>query len=196
MVAVSQNHGRWIQFALVLLMVLTRFHYDGGMMLLADASWAVFFLSGLYSASGVIFPVLIIIAGVIDYLAITMGGVSDWCVSGGYGFLIPTYGVLWLGGRFCRGVHLSKPKSLAILAMALLTSTTAAFLISNAGFYLFSDRFVEAGWYQYAVGVAKYFPHYLWVTAVYVAVALVVHAVITGFRRWAAEIARLEYDPH
>jgi hypothetical protein len=36
---------------------------------------------------------------VLVLIAIMLGGVSDWCVTPAYGFLIPTYACLWYGGR-------------------------------------------------------------------------------------------------
>jgi len=91
--------------ALAALMAATRFNHFGSAVSLPDASYAVFFLGGLYltrsaSMSVAAFIALILEAGWIDYYATSVQGVADWCMSPAYWFLIPTYASLWLVGRW------------------------------------------------------------------------------------------------
>jgi hypothetical protein len=48
---------------------------------LPSASWAAFFLAGMYLGSRWVFPVLLAEAALLDFAAITWGGVSNFCVS-------------------------------------------------------------------------------------------------------------------
>jgi len=89
-----------IGLALTLMMLLTRSHHWASIHSLPDASWAIFFLLGVYVRALWVVPVLIAASVVIDYVAITWGGVSDFCVSPAYWLLIPAYVVLFAGGRF------------------------------------------------------------------------------------------------
>ena len=85
--------------SLMVLMAVTRAYHFGSALHLPDASLAVFLLAGCYLPRWA-FPVLLVEAGLVDYFAINYGGVSGWCFSAAYWFLIPTYAVLWMGGRF------------------------------------------------------------------------------------------------
>lgn len=101
----SQTRTIAIFAALAALMAATRFNHFGSAVSLPDASYAVFFLGGLYltrsaSMSVAAFIALILEAGWIDYYATSVQGVADWCMSPAYWFLIPTYASLWLVGRW------------------------------------------------------------------------------------------------
>ena len=92
---------RFALFALLALsMAATRFTHGGAPWLPPDASWAVFFLGGFYLtrqwrwALGI----LLIEAVGVDCLAIQHYGISNYCVTLAYWFLVPAYSALWLGG--------------------------------------------------------------------------------------------------
>lgn len=167
---------------LAVLMVATRYHHFGSAIQLADASLAVFFLAGFYLAGWLALPVLLALAGVVDYAAIHFGGVSDWCVTPAYWFLIPTYAAMWFGGRWYARKHAMHWRSLPVLAAALAVATTLAFVISNGSFYLFSGRYESLSLMQYAESTLQYFAPYLGMTALYVALAAVLHVIVTHFR--------------
>lgn len=153
---------RYTAFALVALMAATRFHHFGSALSLPDASLAVFFLAGLMVAGTPwFFALLLAEAGLIDYLAIRFGGVSDWCVSPAYLFLAPTYAAMWLGGRVARRYVPCSAVSLLTVGGILFAATGIAFLISNSSFYLFSGRYDGLGWAEYAAAVAPYYAPYL-----------------------------------
>ncbi|MBI3778285.1 MAG: hypothetical protein HY274_05150 [Gammaproteobacteria bacterium] len=160
---------------LALLMAATRYHHFGSALHLPDASLAVFFMAGFYLAGVLAFPVLLVEAGLIDYLAITVGGVSDFCVTPAYGFLIPAYGAMWFAGRWAAGKVQMRWQSLLPLFGALFVATSIAFLISNGAFYMLSGRFPDLSWAQYSERVAKYYPPYVAWAFFYVAFAAFVH---------------------
>lgn len=151
----------------MLMMLCTRFHHFGSAIALPDASLSVFFLAGLWFANQKIIALLMLEAAVIDYVAITHMGVSSYCVSPAYVFLIPTYAALWFAGRTARrwqNLNISNTfKQLGIL----LAATLLAFSISNGSFYLLSGKFGELSWAEYTGRVMKYLPPYVTSTVLY-----------------------------
>ncbi len=162
----------WPLWGLMALMAATRFHHFGDLRTLPDASLAVFFLAGLFVANPWAFVILLIEAGLIDYLAIHFGGVSGWCVTPAYLFLIPTYGILWLGGRRSRGFSPDTVTGIVSTLGAVLVAAMLAFLLSNAGFYLLSGYFDGLGPVEYSTRVVSYLPPYLMSTFTYSALVL------------------------
>jgi hypothetical protein len=181
--------------ALALLMAATRYNHFGTAATLADASLAVFFMAGFYfsrvnRAALLAFVLLLLEAGVIDYYATSYQGVSDWCMSPAYWFLIPTYASLWLGGRWFAAQQRNDWVSLAKLAGVAWASTSVAFLISNASFYLVSGKFDGMGAGDYAVSVAQYYPSYLGSCLIYLVpvatfylVRILLHKPVAGAMR-------------
>lgn len=167
-----------IACTLAALMAATRFHHFGSAMYLPDASLAVFFLGGLYLRRTVAFGAYIGLAALVDYLAIAYAGVSDWCVTPAYAFLLPTYACLWWAGVWCSKHERHGWRRYSRLAGALLVATVLAFLISNASFYGLSGYFGELSLAEYAARVAKYFPSYLASALAYVAAALSFEALV------------------
>lgn len=160
-------------FGLMGLMAATRFHHFGNVTTLPDASLAVFFLAGLLLASPWIFVLLLIEAALIDYLAIQYGGVSDWCVTPAYLFLVPTYGVMWLGGRLSQASPLDQWQGWAVTSGTLLAATVNAFLISNFSFYYLSGYFGQISVLEYSQQTLPYAVPYLTWTLIYVFAVLV-----------------------
>lgn len=146
---------------LIVLMALTRVHHFGSAWSLPDASLAVFFLAGLCFGNRALLAGLIVEAGVLDYLAINQFGVSDWCLSPAYVFLIPTYAVLWLAGRYSAGFSGPIVSSTGLTVVLATLATSAAFVISNGSFYLFSGRYSDLAAFDYAAAVARYYLPYL-----------------------------------
>jgi hypothetical protein len=169
--------------ALALVMAATRYHHFGDALHLPDASLAVFFLAGVLASPLAVFPILLLEAGVIDLLAISVGDVSDYCVSPAYWFLIPTYGALWLAGRWHGAHHEARWNALPPLYTTLFVSVGVAFLISNGSFYAFSGRFPEMGLAEYAALVARYYPPYALGAFGYVTLAVMLYALVTRLRR-------------
>lgn len=127
-------------------MAVTRFNHFGSAISLPDASLAVFFLVGLYLvrfgwASAAAFFALILGAGLVDYYATSVQGVSDWCITPAYLCLVTVYGGLWLVGRWFAFRHTMDRKWVAGLALTAWAAISLAFLISNAAFYVYSRYF-------------------------------------------------------
>lgn len=168
---------------LMVLMLATRFQHFGSAVTLPDASLAVFLLAGLAVANyralaGLAFGVLLLEAGGLDYYAIVIRGVSDWCVSPAYWFLIPTYAVMFGAGRWFAAHRQTTVKSGLLFAGVSCLATSAAFLISNSSFYLFSGKFAETSWQQYAERVAQYYPPYLGSALLYLGMAALLHLLV------------------
>ncbi len=172
-------HTAFIALALALCMVATRSHHFATALHLPDASWAVFFLVGFYLRPVWMFPVLITLAGVTDYVAIAGFGVSDFCVSPAYGLLLPAYGALWLAGRWYAGRHRFALSTLIPLAGSVVIGAAVCEIISSGGFYFFSGRFAETSLAELGLRLAKYFPPSLESLALWMGIAIVAHFVFT-----------------
>lgn len=175
---------------LAALMAATREYHFGTALHLPDASLAVFLLAGFYLPRWA-FPVLLVEAGLVDYLALNYGGVDGWCFSPAYWFLIPTYFVLWFAGRFAakryRAGHQHSLRSLPEFAAIAFAATGAAFLISNASFYLLADYFSSMGAVEYGGRVAQYFLPYLQSAFLYLVPAALLHIAAEQFTRRSAQ---------
>jgi hypothetical protein len=166
------NTTQWLQtkylpIPLIALMVLTRFHHFGDALHLPDASLAVFFFAGLYRKPALL-AFLLLLAALIDYLAIA-NGTSAYCISPAYVFLIPTYGVMWLAGRYCSHYKAFDFVGLSLNFGILMLASTAAYIISSGSFYLFSGRFDAVSWSQYIASGIQYYLPYVGSTLLYAA---------------------------
>ncbi len=166
-----------IVLALVALMAMTRMHHFGSGLHLPDASLAVFLLAGLLVASPLLFGLLLVEAAAMDYVAITHLGVSDFCVTPAYWFLMPTYAVLWFAGRTYARLHQDSLHSLGLFSAVSFAAVSAAFVISNGAFYLFSGRYPGMDMGEYASRVAQYFVPYVTGAAIYLVPAVLLYAV-------------------
>jgi hypothetical protein len=169
-------------------MAATRFHHFGSAVNLPDASLAVFFLGGLYGLGTPWFVAFLVEAGLIDATAVA-GGISSFCVTPAYVFLIPTYGALWFAGRWFRARHRISARTLPLLALTMLTATAVAFLISNGSFYALAGYFEKMSLGEYAAKTAQYYVPYASYAFLYVALALGLHALIAAARHRAEAAA-------
>ncbi len=164
---------------LALLMLATRFHHEGTAFALPDASLGIFFLAGLFLNSPRAFVTLLGLAFAIDYLAVTTLGVNNYCISPAYAFLVPTYAVMWFGGRyFVRFSSQGWNRYALPLANSLIWSVSIAFLISNFSFYWFSGELVAVGILQYSIGLMGDYPSYLGASLFYVVSGLGIGALL------------------
>lgn len=184
----TQTKSIVIFVLLTAMMAATRFNHFGSSFSLPDASYAVFFLGGLYLArmarvSVIVFIALLLEAGLIDYYATSVQGISDWCMTPAYWFLIPTYGSLWLVGRWVSSrpaiqSHTMENKGLMILALSAWVASSFAFAFSNVTFYLFSERYADMSVVEYSTRVAQYYVSYVSVALLYIACAVAVHMAV------------------
>ncbi len=187
---IMQNRTTWIIAALMLLMAATRFHHFGSSLSLPDASYAVFFLGGLYlgrvRGALVMLGLLLVEAALVDYYAINFRGVSGWCVTSAYGFLMLAYAGLWYVGRWYAPHHNLTGKGLLGLTAAAAGAGSLAFVIANVSFYLLAGYFDNMGVAEYVSGVAPYYGKYVEVAVIYVGCAVIIqmlHAILTGKQR-------------
>ena len=151
-------HRLLILSGLAILLTLTRTSHFGTSAILPDASLAVFLLGGFLLQRSCGFAVLLAAAFGADVLSAQTATEAGWCLTPAYVGLVPTYGVLWLAGRWLaktRQLDFFHAAGVASLAIAL------AFVISNATWYAFSGTAGNLGITDFALAVAKYFPPYL-----------------------------------
>lgn len=182
MLSLTSRQQLAIGVALALLMALTRSHHWTTLHSLPDASWAVFFLAGVYLRAFWIAPVLMLGAGLADYVAITWGGVSSFCISPAYWLLIPAYGALFLAGRVYARHHRLSWSALPWLLGSALAGAVLAELFSSGGFYFFSGQFAEPSLGEFIPRLVKYFPLMLSTMAAYLGLAAVIHVAVVSLR--------------
>ena len=184
---ILQHKTVWVFAALVSLMALTRFNHFGSSAVLPDASYAIFFLGGLYlgrtRAALMLLALLLVEAALIDYYAINFRGVSGWCVTSAYGFLVFAYSSLWFVGRWYAPRHDLTGKSLLGLLGAAVAAGSLAFVIANVSFYLLAGYFGRMSVLEYTSSVAQYFGPYVEVAVMYIGFAVIVqmgYAILAG----------------
>ncbi|MBU1424513.1 MAG: hypothetical protein KKH12_12070 [Gammaproteobacteria bacterium] len=184
---ILQNTTTWIAAVLMVLMALTRYKHFGSSLALPDASYAVFFLGGLFlgrmRGGKAILALLLLEAVLVDYYAINFQGVSGWCVTSAYGFLLFAYAVLWSVGRWYAPRHDLTGRGLFGLFATSVVAGSMAFIIANVSFYLLAGYFGSMSVAEYASRVTQYFGSYVAVTVVYVGCAVIAqmaYAALTG----------------
>ncbi len=164
-----------IGLTLVALMAVTRGHHFASIEYLPSASWAVFFLAGFYLRRAWVFAVLLLEATLLDLAAVTLGGVSSFCVTPAYAFLLPAYGALWLAGRwFAQRCELHW-RALPPFAISLLAGATACELFSSGGFYFFGGRYPDPTLAEFGARLVQYFPPMLQSFGFWIGVAAIAH---------------------
>lgn len=186
------NKTFWIMAALMLLMAATRFNHFGSAVAMPDASYAVFFLAGLYlgrvRGALALLALLMLEAALVDFYAINFREISGWCVTSAYAFLVFAYGALWFVGRWYAARHAVSGRGLLGLLMAAAVAGSAAFVIANVSFYLLAGYLEQMSVWQYIASVAQYFVPYVAVTMFYVGLVFAVQALVQFFSKPHREI--------
>lgn len=185
MLTLSSRNQLMIGIVLVLLVAGTRGQHFATLQSLPGASWAAFFLAGVYLRPIWALPGLLALTWALDFAAFTWGGASGFCLTPAYVFLLPAYGALWLAGRWYAHRHRFEWRTLPALTAAMLVGAAVCELFSSGGFYFFSGRFTEPTLAEFAGRLVTYFPRYLQSLAFYVGIATVVHAIF-GLARSAS----------
>ena len=177
MTTLSKPHQFLTGCSLVALMVATRGHHFPTMQaMLPSASWAVFFLAGIYLRALWFPALLMLLAAGLDYIAISVGGVSPFCISPAYAALLPAYASLWFAGRwYQRRCGLTTIAPLPLIA-SVSTGALLCEIISSASFYVFSGLFAAPTFIEFAERFSRYFPSSLISIALWVGIATVLHA--------------------
>lgn len=178
---ILQNRTTWVIAALIVLMAMTRYNHFGSSVALPDASYAVFFLGGLFlgrmRGGLAILGLLLVEAALVDYFAINFRDVSAWCVTSAYGFLVFAYASLWFVGRWYAPRHNLTGKGLLGLFAAAVAAVSLAFVIANVSFYLLAGYFGSMSVAEYASRVAQYYGSYIEVAVIYIGCAVIVQMV-------------------
>jgi len=164
---------------LVLLMILTREYHFSSLHSLPGASWAIFFLAGLYLRA--IWPLvgLFILTWALDFSAYTWGGASSFCLTSSYIFLLPAYSALWYAGSWYARRYQFEWQTLLPLSLSLMLGAAVCELFSSGGFYFFSGRFEETTLIEFGQRLVQYFPHYVGSLVFYIGIAVVIHTMFT-----------------
>lgn len=178
MLTLSTRHQAAIGLGLAALLIATRGQHFATLHSLPGASWAVFFLAGIYLRPLWALPALLALTWFLDFAAFTWGGASGFCLTSAYVFLLPAYAALWLAGRWYAARHRFAWATLMPLAASVFVGAAVCELFSSGGFYFFSGRFAEPTVAEFGTRLAKYFPPYLGSLVFYVGIAAVVHALL------------------
>jgi len=190
------NHSRIPALAigalLALALLLTRGHHFASLEALPSASWAVFFLGGVFLRRALPFALLVALAAALDFAAVTWGGVSGFCTSPAYPFLLPAYGSLWLAGRWFSQRHGLSTATLLPFAGSALVGAHLCELISSGAFYVFSGRFADPTLVGFGERLVRYYPKALEAFGFWLAVALLLAFLVAALTstRFASQAAR------
>jgi hypothetical protein len=184
MIPLTLRQQSVIGCVLALLMVLTRGQHltMGGFV--PDASWAVFFLAGVYLRPAWALPAFMLLALGLDLAAVNWGGVSGYCLTPAYLLLVPAQAILWAAGRWYGARHRPVWSTLWLLGAAVLVGSVGAELLSSGGFYLFSGRFADLSAAELGARLVTYYPASLEALIVYVGMTAWLHAAIHAARGW------------
>jgi len=172
--------ARYALPALLIVLLATRWGHFGTALSLPDASLAVFLLGGLWLGHWAFFAGLMVAAFGVDLALARSATEAGWCLTPAYWGLVPTYGVLWLAGRWLAVGERAREAGLYTLVSAAAVSV--AFVLSNVSFWAYSGHFADMGALEYAFAVARYYPPYLGGAALYLALGWVVHQMLAARR--------------
>ncbi|HHM06181.1 MAG TPA: hypothetical protein ENJ19_10635 [Gammaproteobacteria bacterium] len=198
MVTLSTRNQIWIGAGLALLLIATRGQHFATSLQLPGASWAVFFLAGVYLRPVWVLPALLAFVWGLDFtphllsgasLAEIVSGGQAFCLTPAYVFLVPAYAALWFAGRWYARRHRFEWRTLLPLVGAALAGAMACELFSSGGFYFFSGRFAEPSLAGFGARLVKYFPGSLHALAFYAGIAATAHALL-GFAAAARRVRR------
>ncbi len=179
MPTLSNRHQLIIGVLLALLILATRGHHFATLHALPSASWAAFFLAGIYLRPVWAMTALLLLCAGMDSYAFIWGNASGYCLTAAYAFLVPAYGAQWFAGRWYAKQHQFAWHTLLPLSAATLAGSALCELFSSGGFYFFSGRFAEPNLAEFASRLVKYFPGSLQAIAFYILCASLLHAAFT-----------------
>lgn len=193
MLTLSNRNQILIGAVLALLLIATRGQHFATLHSLPGASWAVFFLAGVYLRPMWILPALLAFVWGLDFAPYLLSGASlaeivnggqAFCLTPAYVFLLPAYAALWFAGRWYARQYRFEWRTLLPLGAATFGGAAVCELFSSGGFYFFSGRFAEPTVAEFAGRLMTYFPGELQSLVFYVGIAAVVHALF-GLARGA-----------
>lgn len=177
----KNNTSIWVSLGLIAAILLTRTNHFGDNVYLPDATLAVLFLGGMLVVRKTWLGVAIATAFALDFYALGWKGVSDYCMSLGYWGLIPTYAIVWGAGRWL-AKHTDAEHQHPFASTPYLTTgfaaASVAFVLSNAFWYMFSDKVVTLSILEFSQRVAQYYTPYVGYAMMYLGIAWVANRVI------------------
>lgn len=179
MLILSKTNQTIIGIILAALVIVTRGHHFASINNLPSASLAVFFLAGLYLRPTWVFPAFFMLCVVLDFSAINLGGVSSFCVTPAYAFLLPAYGAMWLAGHWFAKQYSFSVNALVPLVSCVAVAAAISELFSSGGFYFLGGRYLNPTLTEFLPRLIKYFPHQLESIVFWLGVSLAVHVVLT-----------------
>ena len=191
MLTLSNRNQVLFGAVLALMLIATRSQHFATLYSLPGASWAVFFLAGVYFRPVWVLPVILAFVWGLDFtpclfdsagLAETMRGGQAFCLTPAYIFLLPAYASLWFAGRWYARRHRFEWRTCLPLGAAVLTGAALCELFSSGGFYFFSGRFAEPTLAGFTVQLMTYFPRSLQSPAFYLGIVATVHILFTLVR--------------
>lgn len=177
--------------ALVLLMAASRGYHTELLHSLPSASWAVFFLAGVYLNPLWVFPALLGEAMFLDYAAVTWGGAGTFCITPVYTFLLPAYAALWYAGRWLGRSQGDMAGFVGRLIVSVWGGAAVCELLSSGSFYFLSGRFEHPTIGEFVTRIETYFPSSLLALVFYVGLAMMVHVALAMGHRIPSVVARL-----
>ena len=166
--------------ALTALMVVTRSGHLGTAWSPPDATWAVLYIAGFYFGRDWrwALPALLCTAMAVDFIVIRDFGVSSYCVTVAYVFMLPAYAALWSAGAWMRRAYRHEPADLARWVASLGLAGSLCFFLTNATFYWLGGRITNpslAGWWH---SFTHWYPGFVGVPFVYAGIAGLLHAAL------------------
>jgi hypothetical protein len=166
--------------ALWALMIVTRSGHLGTAWQPPDASWAVLYIAGFYFGREWrwALPTLLFSAIAVDFIVIRDLGVSAYCVTVAYVFMLPAYSVLWLGGAWMHRAYRQDLADLARWVVSLAIAASLCFFLTDASFYWLGGRVPNpslGGWWQ---NFTQRYPGFIGVPFAYGGIAALLHVVL------------------
>ncbi|MBM4192621.1 MAG: hypothetical protein FJ196_06150 [Gammaproteobacteria bacterium] len=166
----------WLALGLATVLAITRLGHFGEHGGPPDASWAVFFLAGLWLRDLRLFPAYFVLGWIVDLTAFALGTPTN-CYGIAYLFLIPAYGALFLAGRW------GSDRGYGRVSLAVTGSSVVTFFLANLGMFWLAPSPAALSLSEFASTVAGYYPGYLMTMATYVAGGIVIERVLRFRRR-------------
>ena len=177
----SQKNELLTLALLAALMLLTRTDVHLMGQVVPDASWGIFVLAGLLIGRLYSFAVLAILAWGID-LWVTAGSgnpdIAAYCMTPAYLAMPVAWALLWGAGKWLG--QLAGSHQLVFGALILIGAASAAFVVSNVGFYAWSGHFASMSVAEYVGRVARYYPWFVATTAVWFGIGILTYRGATG----------------
>jgi len=176
--------------ALAMLMLLTRGNHFALTADLPSASTAIFLLAGFFLGGLVSFVALLGQAFGMDLWMVSQGHMdAAACFNQAYGFLLPAYGALWMGGRYLARHYEANGMMLIKAATVTVISASTAFLISKTSFYFLSGMY-STSWSGYMAKLSGSYAGYMAAPLMYVAMTSALYAlIVVGFQQYRQHTA-------